>query len=373
MKHQVDSQPEKSIINFTLIHGTFARDADWVRNDTDDKSFRCKMRAELGDDFDLHFDCFDWGHEKWPDRLFDNTNKCRLFGAAELGKYLDACEDIRPGQSRYLVTHSHGGNVVLHAMLDPELSKKVSGVISLSSPFLKYYPVNFSRSVLGLSAAVLLIYAFDMASVPVWSYTIFYWLILLTLLFKGAFSDKVSDTEKIEARLQQLKLAGKQELSGKDGKPAFLAVRPHRDEVTILFEVTRWFGQFFRSLWNLTNRFGSAVILIYFASAFLLGSLDKLPLDIDVDKFQYYRTQVDHYLLTPLMLAATGILSVVVAMRWSYAFDSVPWVPSLDVKSEIVPWEGAHKETVPTWGLVKHTNIQNQSPSIVATWIRETI
>ena len=96
-----------------------------------------------------------------------------------------------------------------------------------------------------------------------------------------------------------------------------------------------------------------------------------MSIEFNLDAIYSVLSWVDQNLLTPLIVIASGVLTVMVVMRWSYAFDSLPWIAGMDVRSEIVPWEGATKEILPTFGLVKHTRIQNQSPSTIAKWIRK--
>jgi hypothetical protein len=69
---QPENGPERPNITFTLVHGTFAKGADWVEKE-DPKMFRQNIRSELGDSFTIHFDSVNWGFNRWLCKLWDNT------------------------------------------------------------------------------------------------------------------------------------------------------------------------------------------------------------------------------------------------------------------------------------------------------------
>jgi hypothetical protein len=81
----------------------------------------------------------------------------------------------------------------------------------------------------------------------------------------------------------------------------------------------------------------------------------------------------DQLVLTPMALLATAVLLGMAIMRWSFAFDSLPWLPRLDVRSTIVPWVGAQAVGVDKFYLFsRHTRVQNQSPPKIHDWIRNS-
>src|SRR5262245_18039598 len=93
MRGRGESSP-KPVVTFLLVHGTFAWDASWVHDDTDPKSFRSKLRAELGHDHEVRFDVVTWGHRGRFRRLMDNTDARRLHGASEVKGHLVKCDDV---------------------------------------------------------------------------------------------------------------------------------------------------------------------------------------------------------------------------------------------------------------------------------------
>ena len=165
-----------------------------------------------------------------------------------------------------------------------------------------------------------------------------------------------------------LGLAEGDQFPGGMAGPRFVAIRPHRDEVTILFWFTRGVGTLFRSLWTILNGVGGVLVFVLIVVGVLVKEFPSLATISWLREMSSFLTD---FLLPPLMIVATFVLSVVVVMRWSYAFDAVPWVASMDVRSNIVPWVGAHVEYSPVFGWFKHTSIQNQAPPIIARWIKE--
>lgn len=360
---------EKPSISFTLVHGTFAKDADWVHNETDEGKFRSKIRDGLKNDYDVCFDLVNWGYSGFK-KLMDNTNSRRLYGVEQLTKHLLTFDDATSINQRYIVAHSHGGNIALHALRDPDVLKKITGVICLSTPFLFYKPAIFNRSLLFFSALVLLLVALDSQAIVFLAYAVFYIAITMTILLSNKYGATEESVNNIIERAKLFKLVGKDQISGEHGQPSFLAIRPHRDEITILFSITRGFGSAFRYLWEFINRVGGWLVGAYIALGMgVRFVVEYLPLEVNISSFEDIWSQVDQLILTPMLLTVTFILSGMVILRWSYALDSIPWIAGLDIRPGITPWEGAKKEIVQTWGLIKHSNIQNQSPSIIVKWI----
>jgi hypothetical protein len=362
---------DKPKLTFTLVHGTFATaDANWIADDEDPAMFRRRLRQELDDHEVTPFRAFDWGAGGFFRRLMDNTNARRRYGVRKLKEYLRACPDVDALNRHYIVAHSHGGNVVMRALRDPELADKVTGVICLSTPFLTYRRAAFNRALLFFSAVFLVILATAMQGIAVWIYAAVYVAVTATMLITGTWPGSEEADARIDERLEELQLAGKERFSGEPGRPAFLAIRPHRDEVTILFWVTRGLGKLLRWLWELINRVGARLVIALFLFGIIESVIEELPFVIDIGWLQSLMSGLDRLIVSPLLFVATIVLSALVAMRWSYAFDAVPWITSLGVEPDILPWEGAPKVVMPTLGWMKHTRIQNQSPPAIAEWIR---
>jgi hypothetical protein len=106
-------------LTVTLIHGTFARGASWTQ-----------AGSPLWQDLESRFgraaviDRFDWSGE--------NSAFARLEASLELVEHLNKLRERFPTAKRYLVAHSHAGNVALYAAEQT----RVDGVASLATPFL---------------------------------------------------------------------------------------------------------------------------------------------------------------------------------------------------------------------------------------------
>jgi len=107
----------------TLIHGTFEPQARWTQPDspfvrdlpsTPNQSVRC--------------DRFEWSGE--------NTHRDREAGAAKLRAHIRNENYTDAAAQRLLIAHSHGGNVVLHALLNGDICRRVSAVVYLNTPFI---------------------------------------------------------------------------------------------------------------------------------------------------------------------------------------------------------------------------------------------
>ena len=121
----VDSRTERGPdvtdrIVVTLIHGTFATTAPWVEKESElcravDKAFPGKVE----------FRKLAWSG--------GNTIGARREAAQKLRTQILAdSADTR----HFLIAHSHGGNIVLYALRDPTARGRVTGVATLSTPFL---------------------------------------------------------------------------------------------------------------------------------------------------------------------------------------------------------------------------------------------
>lgn len=141
-------------IKFTLIHGTFSANAEWVNHDENKHSG--SFRARLSDRFKrpVSFSIPPaWGSQGLL-KLKDLTNSARLSGAENLRAHILTQE---PAQGNFLVAHSHGGNVAMYALQDKAAAEKVDGLICLATPFLYPRARPLSIMALLLSLAVMLV------------------------------------------------------------------------------------------------------------------------------------------------------------------------------------------------------------------------
>ncbi len=123
----------------TLVHGTFAREAGWVK---DGSALRNSL-ARIGN---VHFDVFHWtGH---------NSHTARLAAGRDLARHLDGLADRLPDAKRVVIAHSHGGNVAIYAASQVERPNSLAHLACLATPFLRCEPLrNPIRWMLGIGAA----------------------------------------------------------------------------------------------------------------------------------------------------------------------------------------------------------------------------
>lgn len=112
----------------TLIHGTWSPNATWVKDNSD-------FRKDLGGKLGVDHDCFK--PFKWSGL---NQVRCRAKACDRLvvGLKGQFAEERAKGLEvdHYLIAHSHGGNIAMYAMRDPEVDRGVRGIVCLSTPFL---------------------------------------------------------------------------------------------------------------------------------------------------------------------------------------------------------------------------------------------
>jgi|APCry1669192522_1035417.scaffolds.fasta_scaffold05460_4 hypothetical protein len=114
-------------VHISLIHGTFARNAEW----TEETSAFCKSIV-AGLDINATF-----SRPQWSGR---NSTKDRIAAADELAASLSAAQLADPDCLQIAIGHSHGGSVLAYALArHPELAETVAGVF-LSTPFIDARP-----------------------------------------------------------------------------------------------------------------------------------------------------------------------------------------------------------------------------------------
>jgi len=113
----------------TLVHGTFARRADW----TTESSPLCRtIRKTMHEP--VRFERFLWSG--W------NTVTSRSKAVERLISHLAALQARWPQARHFVVGHSHGGNIAFQAMRDKAVEARIAGVVCLSTPFLWASPRN---------------------------------------------------------------------------------------------------------------------------------------------------------------------------------------------------------------------------------------
>jgi len=112
----------KSILH--LVHGTFARDAEWIQPDS---PLARTVVSSLGDN--VNVEPFTW--------TGNNSHTARESAGTELAKKIRDFSQNSPGVPQYIIAHSHGGNVAAYALSDSEVSANIAGVACLGTPFIK--------------------------------------------------------------------------------------------------------------------------------------------------------------------------------------------------------------------------------------------
>jgi hypothetical protein len=107
----------------TLVHGTFAKDAEFTHYGS---ALITTLKKCLGETTQFH--PFTWtGHNTQKDRLAAGEG-LRAFLAQKITEFPDA--------DHFVVGHSHGGNIISYA-LDASIETKIRGVVTLGAPFLR--------------------------------------------------------------------------------------------------------------------------------------------------------------------------------------------------------------------------------------------
>jgi pimeloyl-ACP methyl ester carboxylesterase len=153
------SSPDSSIV-ITLVHGTWAHDAQWTRTNS---PFCNQLREELKSRgvTNVKFRRFNWSG--------GNTHRDRRIASVRLRKKLLRQLGSPRNACHYVVAHSHGGNVALRAVChSPTLRRELSGIVAIATPFLSFAQKNF---LLALLAPTLRDALGLMAAYFVWLYT----------------------------------------------------------------------------------------------------------------------------------------------------------------------------------------------------------
>ena len=107
----------------TLVHGTFARRAGWIKPDSKLSKYLIGMVAPP-----VHLTPFTWSGA--------NRISARLKAAEDLRRRLLDQVGSHPNDAHYVIGHSHGGNVAAYAIQGSEELKRTVGLVCLSTPFL---------------------------------------------------------------------------------------------------------------------------------------------------------------------------------------------------------------------------------------------
>ena len=133
----------------TLVHGTWARKASWV---TDNSNLRQVLREKLGPDTVIK-------NFEWSGR---NTHSARKQAIKELGEKLKKRINKYPHSKHHIVSHSHGGNIALLAVVDAELNEQIDGIVCMSTPFISARQRDLGSDAIGQFSGALVALVFLM-------------------------------------------------------------------------------------------------------------------------------------------------------------------------------------------------------------------
>jgi hypothetical protein len=111
----------------TLVHGTWARRADW----TTASSPLCRTICEVAHG-PVRFEQFLWSGR--------NTITSRRKAVTRLISQLEASQSRWPHARHFVIGHSHGGNIAFQAMRERSVAARIVGLACLSTPFLCVSP-----------------------------------------------------------------------------------------------------------------------------------------------------------------------------------------------------------------------------------------
>src|SRR4051794_3111451 len=135
---EFDRMNTKAII--TVIHGTWAPNAVWM-------SPSSPLCSALQDTLDrsgitVAFDNYVWSGS--------NSVSAREEAARDLRQQIRRNASKSPTALRFLIAHSHGGNIAVDAVCEDAVAEMLSGVITMSTPF-----VSCRRSNVRIIAGIL--------------------------------------------------------------------------------------------------------------------------------------------------------------------------------------------------------------------------
>lgn len=353
---------------FTLVHGTFSANADWVNEDTKEspEGFRARLRQRFAQATTFSVPPA-WGSRGFL-KLKDLTNAARLNGAEKLQEHILQQDG---DHKHFVVAHSHGGNVAMYALQDRLVADKVDGLICMATPFLYPRKRPLSITALLLSLAIMLvgilryIGAADMMNSG-WAawlgavcLLVFGFVIPACLTWLVAY-ERYRDKFKHDARLSTLI----DRLSYKNPNLPILLIRASGDEATGLLRG----AQFLNWLGGIGMRLGGRQIyLLICAVALTLAWM------------AYQRTAVVPDFVVPLLgtgLTVSAAIMVILLMaltvsRVFVGFDSWRWVGEIETMVEDGP-PGITSELVvikPKEGhQLSHTSIYSEQETIDAIY-----
>lgn len=226
---------------FILVHGTFARDADWVN----DPQSPLRQRLEkLGD---VEFEIFKW--------TGGNTDADRFAGAEDLQQAIRPVVQQSPGAKHFIIGHSHGGNVILRALDGFSDAAHIDGVVTLATPFINCQPRDLDQLMKKLRGGAMVLLALVALAFHIWGHdpvagglkwmlpqvtewpaivttaTVLVWLAVASYLWLKVFSK--TGPVQAQAKARQEQILAEFDQPGDIAVP-FLSVATNYDEAAIV-------------------------------------------------------------------------------------------------------------------------------------------
>jgi hypothetical protein len=260
----------------TLIHGTFANNAPWANSPQ--SLFRQELEAKLAP-ASVAFEPFNWSGR--------NTHNARYRGSLALRRALRDQARRFPHSQRVLVTHSHGGNVAAYALRDTATARRVSGVVTLGTPFIECTPrdiVTVARAwlvvlITALLYVAALLYIVFLSYLPGW--TVWGFLAAVVILSRGLSSAYLPSIIGPRWWGRSQKRLVRRFAPGNAISIPFLCGVVARDEARLALRALAGVSQFVGSRRGKDPRFGSiaGVLIALLGSGYVLITLaqgDKL-------------------------------------------------------------------------------------------------
>jgi hypothetical protein len=116
--------PGMNDIAITLVHGTFASDAQWIRAaSTFCRELENRLNAKI------KFFPFVWSGE--------NNHQARVAAGKRLASHSWELREELPHCLHFVIAHSHGGNVACYALRWERARDAIDGIITMGTPFIR--------------------------------------------------------------------------------------------------------------------------------------------------------------------------------------------------------------------------------------------
>ncbi len=144
---------KEDAIFLTLVHGTFSPFATWTMPDS---NFSRMLRTSILEAYRITgcpSPTIVVSRVRWSGW---NGLRARRNASHRLSEKL--AEDVKqyPDSRHFVVSHSHGGNIAMYALRDPELASRISGIVCMATPFLRVHLRDSDSGVFAIHAAIVL-------------------------------------------------------------------------------------------------------------------------------------------------------------------------------------------------------------------------